>query len=253
MAAAPIDDRPFGYLLWQTFAGAGFIERERMHAYAEKAMREANTATHWVDPVESFEATVHAAVDAAYDDPAVHEPLAAFVDRITPYGRTVALGQKLVQLTMPGIPDVYQGTELWEDSLVDPDNRRPVDFAERQRLLERLDAQDGPPALDGSGMAKLAVTCAVLRLRRDRPDAFVGYRPVVAEGPAAEHALAFDRGEVITVATRLPVSLERRGGWQNTTVDLGGTVTDVLSGRRHVGVAPVGDLLADLPVALLVR
>jgi (1->4)-alpha-D-glucan 1-alpha-D-glucosylmutase len=253
MAAAPIEDRPFGYLLWQTFVGAGLIERERMHAYAEKAMREANASTHWVDPVESFEATVHAAVDAAYDNPAVREPLQAFVDRITPYGWTVALGQKLVQLTMPGVPDVYQGTELWEDSLVDPDNRRPVDFGERRRLLERLDAQDGPPPVDGSGVAKLAVTCAALRLRRDRPDALVGYRPVVAEGPAAEHLLAFDRGGAITVATRLPVSLERRGGWQDTTVDVGGAVTDLLSGRRHVGVVAVADLLGDLPVALLLR
>jgi (1->4)-alpha-D-glucan 1-alpha-D-glucosylmutase len=224
-----------------------------MHAYAEKAMREANTSTHWVDPVEAFEATVHAAIDAAYDDPAVREPLADFVDRITPYGRTVALGQKLVQLTMPGIPDVYQGTELYEDSLVDPDNRRPVDFALRQRLLEQLDASNEPPRLDDLGLAKLAVTSAALRLRRDRPDAFVGYRPVVAEGPSAEHALAFDRGQVIAVATRLPVSLERRGGWQHTVLDVGGAVTDLLSGRRHIGVVPVAELLADLPVALLVR
>jgi (1->4)-alpha-D-glucan 1-alpha-D-glucosylmutase len=253
MAAAPIDDRPFAYLLWQTFVGAGFIERERMHAYAEKAMREANTSTHWVDPVESFEATVHAAVDAAYDDPAVRDPLRQLVDRITPYGWTVALGQKLVQLTMPGIPDVYQGTELWEDSLVDPDNRRAVDFTQRRRLLEELDAKDGAPALDDSGIAKLAVTRAALRLRSTRPEAFIGYRPVVAEGPAAEHALAFDRGGAITVATRLPISLERRGGWQDTVLDLGGSVTDLLSGRSHVGVVPVADLLADLPVALLVR
>jgi (1->4)-alpha-D-glucan 1-alpha-D-glucosylmutase len=102
-------------------------------------------------------------------------------------------------------------------------------------------------------VAKLAVTCAALRLRRDRPDALVGYRPVVAEGPAAEHLLAFDRGGAITVATRLPVSLERRGGWQDTTVDVGGAVTDLLSGRRHVGVVAVADLLGDLPVALLLR
>src|SRR4029079_8456000 len=98
---------------------------------------------------------VHAVVDAAYDDPAVHGPLAAFVERITPYGWTNSLGQKLVQLTMPGLPDVYQGTEVWEDSLVEPDNRRAVDYAERQALLDALDARDDPPPIDASGAAKL--------------------------------------------------------------------------------------------------
>jgi (1->4)-alpha-D-glucan 1-alpha-D-glucosylmutase len=120
-------------------------------------------------------------------------------------------------------------------------------------LLEAIDGRNGAPPVDDSGLAKLAVTAAALRLRRDRPEAFVAYRPVVAQGPAAEHALAFDRGEALAVATRLPVSLARRGGWQDTVIDLGGAVTDVLSGRSHVGVVPLADLLSDLPVALLVR
>src|SRR5205823_2618226 len=107
-------------------------ERDRMHAYLEKAMREAATSTTWTSPDEAFEAAVHEVVDAAYDRPEVHEPLVALTERITPYGWSNSLGQKLVQLTMPGIPDVYQGTELWEDSLVDPDNRRPVDYDERR-------------------------------------------------------------------------------------------------------------------------
>jgi (1->4)-alpha-D-glucan 1-alpha-D-glucosylmutase len=251
--AAPVPDVPFAYFLWQTFVGAGLIERERMHAYAEKAMREAATSTKWVDPDAAFEATVHAAVDAAYDSPAVHDPLAAFVERITPYGWFNSLGQKLVQLTMPGVPDVYQGSELWDDSLVDPDNRRAVDFEARRALLDRLDAGDDPPPVDASGAAKLWLVSRALRLRRDWPDLFSGYAPVLASGPGADHALAFDRGGAITVATRLPVALERAGGWQDTTIDLGGSATDVMTGRRVPREPSLGELLDTYPVALLVR
>jgi (1->4)-alpha-D-glucan 1-alpha-D-glucosylmutase len=251
--AAPLPDPAFAYLLWQTFAGTGFIERERMHAYVEKAMREAAASTTWTAPNRSFEAAVHSAVDAAYDDAALHDPLAAFVDRITPYGWTNALGQKLVQLTMPGIPDVYQGTELWDDSLVDPDNRRPVDLDARRAMLDELDTADDPPPVDASGAAKLWLTSRALRLRRDWPDLFAGYAPVLSNGPAAEHAIAFDRGGAITVATRLPVGLEGRGGWRDTSVDLGGPTTDLMTGRKVAREVALADLLDTYPIALLVR
>src|SRR6185312_3934385 len=151
LAAAPIPSRAFGYLLWQTFAGAGWIERARMHSYAEKAMREAAEGTGWRDPNKGFEAGVHAAVDRAYDDPAVHRLLDELISEITPYGWRNSLSQKLLQLTMPGVPDVYQGTELFDFSLVDPDNRRPVDFALRRQLL----AETENPPLDSGGAAKL--------------------------------------------------------------------------------------------------
>jgi (1->4)-alpha-D-glucan 1-alpha-D-glucosylmutase len=253
MREAPIADCPFGYLLWQTFVGAGFIERERMHAYVEKAMREAATSTTWLDPDAAFERTVHAAVDRAYDDPAVHAPLQAFLERVTPYGWTNSLAQKLVQLTMPGVPDVYQGTAHWDDSLVDPDNRRPVDFDSGRAELDRLDSDVHAPPIDSTGSAKLWVVSRTLRLRRDWPDLFDRYVPVGASGPAAEHAVAFDRGGSITVATRLPVGLERAGGWQDTTLDLDGRLTDAISGVAFTGPIRLADLLADYPVALLVR
>ncbi|SHF51179.1 maltooligosyl trehalose synthase [Jatrophihabitans endophyticus] len=254
LAAAPVPDTAFAYLLWQTFAGVGLIERERLHAYAEKAMREAATSTTWTKPDERFEATVHAAVDAAYDDPAVHTALNAFVEHITPYGWSNALTQKLVQLTMPGVPDVYQGTELWEDSLVDPDNRRPVDYDARRALLERLDTDGSrPPAIDASGAAKLWVVSRTLRLRRERPEAFTGYTPLRADGPAADHVVAYDRGGVLVVATRLPVALERDGGWRDTTLDVGGRGNDVFTGNEHEGRVAVADLLGTYPVALLAR
>jgi (1->4)-alpha-D-glucan 1-alpha-D-glucosylmutase len=251
MSAAPIPDAGFAYLLWQTFAGAGFVERERMHAYAEKAMREAALSTTWLDPDVQFEKTVHAAVDAAYGDPAVHEPLASFVTHITPYGWSNSLAQKLVQLTMPGVPDVYQGTELWDDSLVDPDNRRPVDFDARAAMLAELDAAGTPPPVDWSGLAKLWVTSRALRLRRDEPQRFRTYAPLEPHGAAAAHCVAFGRGGAITVATRLPLSLERAGGWRDTQLDLPTATTDVLTGRTHSGTVAVGELLATYPVALL--
>jgi len=253
MAAVPLSDAPFGYLVWQTFAGAGFVERERMHAYVEKAMREAATSTTWTAPDAAFEASVHALVDAAYDDPAVHEPLAGFIERITPFGWTNSLGQKLVQLTMPGVPDVYQGTELWDDSLVDPDNRRPVDLATRRALIDRLDGAADPPPVDAAGAAKLWVVSRALRLHRDWPNLFSRYTSLTASGPAADHVVAFDRGGAITVATRLPLTLERAGGWRDTTLDVGSGTTDVISGRRLPARITLAESLDTYPVALLVR
>jgi (1->4)-alpha-D-glucan 1-alpha-D-glucosylmutase len=253
MAAAPVPNPAFGYLLWQTFVGAGFIARERMHAYAEKAMREAADGTTWTDPDAAFEQAVQAVVDRAHDDPDLHDPLAAFIERITPYGWCNSLAQKLVQLTMPGVPDVYQGTEVWGDSLVDPDNRRPVDFDALRVRLDRLDAGGEPPPIDATGAAKLWVVSRTLRLRRDWPDLFTSYRPVLATGPAARHALAFDRGGAVTVATRLPLGLERSGGWRDTRIDVGGECTDVITGVRHPAEIELARLLADYPVALLVR
>src|SRR6185437_9640831 len=118
---------------------------------------------------------------------------------VTAPGRSNSLGQKLVQLTMPGVPDVYQGTELWDHSLVDPDNRRPVDFVLRRSLLARIDDGWLPP-IDDSGAAKLLVTARTLRLRRQRPELFASYRAVYAEGRVGAHLLAFDRGGAVTLA-----------------------------------------------------
>jgi (1->4)-alpha-D-glucan 1-alpha-D-glucosylmutase len=120
-------------------------------------------------------------------------------------------------------------------------------------MLDRLDAGGDAPPIEASGAAKLWLLSRTLRLRRDWPDLFSGYAPVLATGAAAEHALAFDRGGVITVATRLPVALERAGGWQDTSIDLGGSATDVITGRRVAREPALGELLDMYPVALLVR
>ncbi|SDE64512.1 maltooligosyl trehalose synthase [Blastococcus fimeti] len=260
LARHPLADRPMAHLVWQNLIGAWPLSRERAHAYVEKAAREAGTSTTWTDPDEAFEAQLHALVDAAFDDATTAAEIEAFVARIAPLGWSNSLAQKLLQLTMPGVPDVYQGTELYDFSLVDPDNRRPVDYELRRRLLADLDA-GAVPAVDGSGAAKLLVTSRVLRARRDRPELFGGYTPVEVRGSAADSLIAYDRGTpeqdgVVVVATRLPARLARTG-WGDTALQLPtGAWRDLITGERFVSdVAGIAAdvLLARLPVALLVR
>jgi (1->4)-alpha-D-glucan 1-alpha-D-glucosylmutase len=261
MELAPVPNAAFGYLLWQTAVALpalpttapaalpGDVRRARLHAYAEKAMREAADGTGWVDPDEQFETAVHAAVDAAFDNPDMHRLIAAMSARIDPLGRVNSLSQKVIQLTMPGVPDVYQGSELWTDSLVDPDNRRPVDFAFRHAALTALTR---PPEVDDTGLAKLWVVSRALRARRDHPELFTGYTPLRVVGPKQDHLVAFDRGGAITLATRLPAGLSRSGGWGDATLPLPpGRYHDAFTGTRYDGVLSVAEALSRYPVALL--
>ncbi|MGQ0840247.1 malto-oligosyltrehalose synthase [Actinokineospora sp.] len=235
-------------LAWQTILGAWPIDADRLADYLDKAAKEAKLRTTWVDRDAAFEAAVRAWPGEVLADADLAAEVAAFAARITPPGWSNALGQKLLQLAGPGVPDVYQGTELWDLSLVDPDNRRPVDFAARRALLARLD-QGWRPPVDETGAAKLHVVRTVLRLRRDRPDLFTCYRPVIATGTSAAHVVAFERTDLIAVATRLPIGLST---WDNTWLDLpAGRWTDQLTGRTTDGY--LADLLAEYPVALLLR
>jgi (1->4)-alpha-D-glucan 1-alpha-D-glucosylmutase len=217
-------------------------------------MREAKTRTSWIDGDEGYEAAVLGLADAVLGDAELVAGIAGFVAKIAPDARVNSLGAKLVQLTMPGVPDIYQGCELAGLSLVDPDNRRPVDYRRRRRLLAALEAD--PDAAVGLDAEKLLLTTRALRLRRDHPDWFAGsYTPLACEGPAAEHAVAFMRGEqAVTVVTRLPAGLRRRGGWADTVLPLPGLHWyDVLTGVRHAGLRPpLAELTRRLPVALLV-
>lgn len=252
-AAQPLGDPPMENLLWQAIIGAWPASPQRLHAYAEKAAREAATSTTWTAPNEEFEAAMHDLISAAFDDGTVSETVNSVVDRVRHAGWSNGLAAKLLQLTAPGVPDVYQGSELWETSLVDPDNRRPVDYAVRRSHLTAL--EDGwLPSVDESGAAKLLVTTRALRLRRDAPERFVTYVPVAAFGAAAGHVIAFDRGGAITVATRLPLGLQEEGGWRDTTLHLAGRpVVDILTGEGFPGGSvPVADLLGRYPVALLI-
>ncbi|MEP6562328.1 MAG: malto-oligosyltrehalose synthase, partial [Nakamurella sp.] len=251
---APLGDGPLANLVWQAAVGAWPIERPRLQSYAEKAAREAGVSTRWIDSDDSFEQRLQALVDAVYDDAELHAGLLAMVDRLRPLGWSNSLSAKLIQLVGPGVPDVYQGTEMWDLSLVDPDNRRPVDYRTRVDLLHRLDG-GWRPSIDEQGGVKLLVTSRALRLRRDRPELFTGYTPIVADGAAAEHAFAFDRGGVVVVATRLPAGLLAAGGWGDTVIALpDGGWTDVLTLRTFTGGdIAVAELLAGYPVALLAR
>ncbi len=251
-ALVPLGDGPLEALLWEAIIGAWPASRERLHAYAEKAAREAGDSTGWSEPRESFEGRMHALVDAAFDDERVAGVIRSVLDLVEQPGWSNSLSAKLIQLTAPGVPDVYQGSELWETSLVDPDNRREVDFDIRRLYLSAIDG-GSHPRVDETGAAKLLVTTRALRLRRDHPDLFSRYAPVEAFGPSRRHLVGFDSGDVVTLATRLPVGLARTG-WGDSTVALAGKpVTDVIADRDHDGGAlPLAEVFARYPVALLV-
>lgn len=248
-------------LLWQTLAGTwtpdGPIAEDRLAAYLTKAMREAKTRTTWTAVDEPYESAVLALVHTALTDAAVADELTGWSRATAPAVRAATLGAALVQLTLPGVADVYQGTESVALTLVDPDNRRPVDVPGLAARLRRLESEPPRDLAD----EKLLVTSRALRLRRDRPEAFVGtgagYQPLPA---STGNALAFVRtvdGEpvVATVVTRQPLALERLGGWGEHTVVLPeGEWRDVLTGRSLAGgAARLAEALDPLPVCLLVR
>jgi (1->4)-alpha-D-glucan 1-alpha-D-glucosylmutase len=243
-------DRPTGHLLWQTLAGVGVIDRDRMHAYLTKAVREAKQHTAWVDGDPDYEARVLALADTAMAPGELHALVSTAVDRNAEAIRAVVLGQKLLQLMLPGTPDTYQGCEVVDLSLVDPDNRRPVDFDATRRLLAEL--ADRPPA--DLNEEKLLLTQRALALRRELPDAFAdhgGYAPLDA---ASHHLLGFRRGQdVVVLVTRAPQRLAAAGGWAEVTVTLREALwRDELTGALYGGGAVrCADLFATLPVALL--
>lgn len=250
---APSPDPATGQFLWQNIFGVwpvnGQVTRElrdRLHGYAEKAIREAAWHTSWNDPDVDFEDAIHRWLDTVLDGPVAGQ-LTELVAQLNPHAASDALGQKLLALTVPGIPDVYQGTELWDDSLVDPDNRRPVDYAARRAALHELQHP------------KIRVVTTALRVRRAHPDTFLRgeYVPVLADGDAADHVVAFRRGsnggDIVVAVTRWTVRLAETG-WGNTVLPLpDGTWKDALTGAVADGPTSAAQLFADLPVVLLER
>ncbi|MGE2713843.1 malto-oligosyltrehalose synthase [Mycolicibacterium litorale] len=247
---APSPDDATGLFLLQNMFGVWPVDgvvtdelRERLHGYAEKAMREAAVHTTWNDPDTEFETGVHTWLDSVIDGP-VGTELTRLVEQLDPHARNDSLGQKLLALTAPGIPDVYQGTELWEDSLVDPDNRRPVDYEHRRGELQ------------ASAHPKMRVVRAALHARRDRPASFLegGYTPLLARGAAADHVVAFLRGDdVLTAVSRHTVRLHETG-WGDTQLVLpDGKWTDRITGAAFTGTIAAADLFAELPAVLLER
>jgi len=253
-------DAPTEYLIWQTLVGTWPITGARLEEYLVKAVREAKVHTAWIDGDSGYEDDVLAFAKSVARDPGVKRQLDEWTTRHEPSVRANVLSQKLVQLTMPGVPDVYQGCEIVMLSLVDPDNRRPVDWTDRGERLDRVLSDEPAFDLDDE---KLRVTARALGVRRDLPGVFVGEGTTYAGLPTtSEHALAFARGDsggprVVTVATRAAGLLVAAGGFADATVTLpAGTWTDVLSDDEAVldgGEVLLTRVLASRPVALLVR
>jgi (1->4)-alpha-D-glucan 1-alpha-D-glucosylmutase len=241
---APTPDEE--YLIYQTLVGAWPLERGRLRDYTLKAMREAKVATGWVDPDEGHEAAVMAFIDGLYVSARFVADLEWLVERIAPVGEAFALGQTLLKLTSPGVPDVYQGDELWDLALVDPDNRRPVDWERRRTLLEEL-ASGAAPRRE---TAKMHLIRRALDLRERRPAPFAGdYRPLEA-GP---RAFAYARGDEVIAAT--PIRIDGDGSVLRVPPDLQGPWRSVLTGEDVTlhSSAKVGALAGPLAVALLER
>jgi (1->4)-alpha-D-glucan 1-alpha-D-glucosylmutase len=241
------------YLLWQTVVGTWPISAERLTAYVTKAAREAKLHTTWTDPDVEYESALAAFATGVVGDPAIVASVGAFVEQIRPWARVATLATKLVQLMLPGVPDVYQGCEMVSLSLVDPDNRRPVDFPDRRRRLAALDESGEPSDLDDE---KLHVVATALRLRRNHPDWFAASGTYAPLPTTTTHALGFVRaGRVATLVTRRARDLESRGGWGDAQVVLpGGRWRSALDGHEtDGGTVPAADLFGGRPVALLVR
>ncbi len=248
-------------MLYQTLVGAWPLSVERAVAYVEKATREAKVHTSWIDPVADYDDAVRRFVEGVLGDAGFVADLEAFVVPLVEPGRTNALAAQLVKLTAPGVPDLYQGTEVEDLSLVDPDNRRPVDFAARARLLGELDGMgvDEVCRRSDEALPKLHLTRAALHLRRRAPERFGpgdagAYEPLVARGDAGGHVVAFSRGaRVATVVPRLVLGLARRGGWGDAAVELPpGSWSNLLTGASVAGgTVSLATLLGTFPVALL--
>ena len=253
-------DRNLEYLMYQTLVGAWPIDAERLRQFLIKAAREGRAHTSWVDPVPAYEDALAEFVNNVMADAELMGDLQNFIGRnqLVALGRITSLAQTALLLTCPGVPDLYQGTELWDLSLVDPDNRRPVDFALRRKLLSEIQDSDAQHVLARAdeGAPKLWLIARLLQARRERPELFGGsdYRPIVADGAKAQHAVSFVRDRLLVVVPRLLFGLA--GNWGDTAIELpAGRWTDLLTSGDQVGGGhvPLSSLLGAFPVAVLAR
>ena len=247
------------YLLYQTLVGSWPIDVYRLSSYMRKAVREAKTRTSWTRPDDRYEKSLDQFVRKVISHRRFTQDLDAFLAPLADPARVSSLSQTLIKCTAPGIPDFYQGSELWELTLVDPDNRRPIDFDLRRNMmaeLKHLSVEKICLRFD-EGLPKLFVIWKALSLRREHPELFGPsgvYTPLYAEGEKADHIVAFLRGgRVATVAPRFLVKLE--GDWKDTVLELPcGQWTNVLSGERLSGGRHyISDLLKEFPVGLFLN
>ena len=251
-------DRHAEYLLYQTLVGAWPIDQERCWQYMLKASREAKLRTSWHQPNAAYEANIQGFIEGIFANTQFLASLESFVRPLVLPGRINSLAQTLIKMVVPGVPDFYQGTDLWDASLVDPDNRRPVDYHARAELLDRCRELSARATLGSwdSGMPKLWLIWRLLKLRRERPTAFAPaskYQPLIAHGSRLGNLLAFLRGDqLLAVVPRFTLTVA--GEWGDTCLPLpSGLWTNTFTGVSHSGRARPADLFADFPVAVLLK
>jgi len=247
------------YLLYQTLVGSWPISLERIQSFALKAAHEAKQETAWRRRNPAYENALKTFVEGVWKNEAFVEDLKQFIAPLVEPARVSSLAETLLKYTAPGIPDLYQGTELWALNLVDPDNRRPVDFALRRSLLDelqRINLDEIWERMD-EGLPKLFLIHRALETRRRYPHLFgsqATYYPLQAQGEKAQHAVAFQRGKgLISVVPRLVMGLG--GSWGNTTIELprGTWINQFTQAEVKGGQVRLDQLLERFPVALLVR
>jgi (1->4)-alpha-D-glucan 1-alpha-D-glucosylmutase len=256
--SGPYPDRNTEYFFYQTLVGAWPLDVDRAVAYMEKATREAKEHTSWTTQNAEYDTALRRFVEASLASGVFMDDVRAFVEPLVNPGWVNSLSQALLKLTAPGVPDIYQGTEMWSLHLVDPDNRRPVDYAVRRRAVadvQTLSAEQIWARAD-EGLPKLWVVHQALQLRARRPDLFGpdgSYTPLSADGACADHVIAFARGDrSVTIVPRRVHRLH--GEWRDTAITLPrGQWRNVLSREVVEGTVLVRDLLAPFPVALMER
>jgi (1->4)-alpha-D-glucan 1-alpha-D-glucosylmutase len=275
------------YLIYQTLVGAWVNDadpsafKDRIQAFVKKALCEAKVHSSWISPDPDYEAAVAKFVDAVLNPDESAEFLAdlrQFVARVAVFGRTNSLAQTVIRCTAPGVPDTYQGTEGWDFSLVDPDNRRPVDYAARTEWLHDLEGDAHPARLArdlSDPRVKVFTVSRALRCRRAHADLFArgSYTPLAVEGEKADHAFAFlrhlDGTAALVLVPRLAVGLvpaaDRppvgREAWGDTAVRLPDEFRDGRWVNAFTGEAlavrgdllPAAEILSAFPVAILIR
>ncbi len=247
-------DRVIEYAVWQTLVGAWPLPVERLKEYVRKATREARLRTSWRKPDAAYDAALEKWLDGIYADRDLVDDIAKFASEIAPHGNANSLAQLLIKLTAPGVPDFYQGTELRDDSLVDPDNRRPVDLAARREKLRTINDATASALVGDLDAMKLLTIRRVLGLRRKQPQRFLAaYKALDAAGPHAHRVFAFCRGsDLVTIVPRLTVRAE---GWRDTTLELpDGTWLNALTDQQYSGgKRALAELWRTFPIALLTR
>jgi (1->4)-alpha-D-glucan 1-alpha-D-glucosylmutase len=252
----PFPDRNAEYLFYQTLAGTWPLTEARAQAYMEKATHEAKQHTDWTKRNARYEDALRKFIAATLNNPDFARDVDQFVSRLSEAGAINSLAQTLIKLTAPGVPDIYQGCELWDFSLVDPDNRRPVNFACRRQLLESAVSTSPQEAWKqrAEGVPKLWLIQKTLKLRgRIANYSDLSYEPAFARGIKKDHVVAFSRGaSTLTIVPRLPLKLN--GDWQDTAIELpAGSWRNEFTGEDFAGKCEVRILFQKFPVALLVR